>query len=129
MCASLRRAGATVQSITDGEIDERRNWIIPIIDNLRNDPDLELVRSGGWSSYQDLPRYRIRRGHRFSTGYLDLPHVPSSSAVTRSSRRFAPSSVGLGWPSGWAFPATSTWLCSPSVRSERSGTGAARAGR
>ncbi|KAA8881866.1 hypothetical protein F3087_40045 [Nocardia colli] len=69
----LSRTGTSVRSLPDGEIGERSRWIIPVVDSLSYHPDLEQVRFGGWRSYDDLPRYRIRRGHQFDSAHIDLP--------------------------------------------------------
>src|SRR5690242_9321314 len=77
--AALRQALETVGSglryLPDGETGERYHWIIHIIEGLREHPDLELVKDGGWSAYDDIPVFRVKRGHTLRGETLDFGHV------------------------------------------------------
>lgn len=75
MDEALRRLGPHLRRLPDGETGERRNWIIHIIESLRDHPDLVLEHDGGWSDYDDLPRFRVRRGHRLTGAALNFGHV------------------------------------------------------
>lgn len=75
MTAALERLGPHLRWLPDGETGERRNWIVHIIDSFREHPDLELAREGRWTDYDDVPRFRIRRGHSLSAESLDFGHV------------------------------------------------------
>ena len=77
--AALRQAldsvGNGLRYLPDGETGERHHWIIHIIEALRSHPDLELVKPGGWSDYDDTPVFRVKRGHTLSGSSLDFGHV------------------------------------------------------
>lgn len=73
MHEALQAVGAGLKSLPDGETGERYHWIIHIIEGLRDHPDLELVRDGGWTTYEDVPVFRVRKGH--TLGNLDFGHV------------------------------------------------------
>lgn len=71
-------AGSHLRYLPDGEVGERRNWIVHIVEGLRAHPDLELVREGRFENYDDVPRFRVRRGRRFTGASLDLGHVAAA---------------------------------------------------
>jgi hypothetical protein len=43
------------------------NWIIRYLQSRAELPAFEVVKHGNSSSYSDMPRYRVRRGHRLTT--------------------------------------------------------------
>lgn len=75
MATALELVGPYLRSLPDGETGERRNWIISIVESLRAHPDLQLTRSGDWSDYDKLPRFKVKSGHRLYGAGLDLGHV------------------------------------------------------
>ena len=75
MRLAMDKLGPLLRTLPDGETGERRNWIIHLIESLRSQPDLELVKDGDWSDYDRVPRLRIRRGHRLYGATLDFGHV------------------------------------------------------
>ncbi|MBI1376342.1 MAG: hypothetical protein GC157_02500 [Frankiales bacterium] len=93
MTTALEKLGPHVVSLPDGETGPRRNWIIHIIGSLRAHPDLELVRNGTWSDYDDIPRFKVRKGHRLYGASLDFGHV---AAVTASLPVFDEVTAELG---------------------------------
>ena len=44
MRGAAQRLGGRLRMLPDGETGERRNWIVHVIESLRNHPDLEIVR-------------------------------------------------------------------------------------
>ena len=81
MSGALSILGPYLQTLPDGETGERRNWVISIIDGLRDHPDLELRKAGDWSDYDKTPVLKIRKGHELYGANLDFGHV----AAARSS--------------------------------------------
>lgn len=75
MTVSLDRLGPYLRTLPDGETGERRNWIVHIIESLRDHPDLELRREGDWSGYERTVTFGVRRGRRLDGRTLDLGHV------------------------------------------------------
>jgi hypothetical protein len=75
MSLALANLGATLQSLPDGETGDRHNWIIHILEAMRMHPDLELKKDGDWSDYDNIPQFRIRRGHTLRADSLDFGHV------------------------------------------------------
>lgn len=72
--------GPSLLTLPDGETGERRNWIVSMVEGLREHPDLELARDGHWRSYDDTPRFRVRRGHHLFGANLDLGIAESAIA-------------------------------------------------
>ena len=75
MRQALEALGDELRYLPDGETGERHHWVIHIIEGMRDHPDLELVADGRWSDYDDLPKFRIRRGHQLFGATLDFGHV------------------------------------------------------
>ena len=73
MNAALETVGPGLTCLPDGETGERFHWIVHIIEALREHPDFELVRDGAWTTYDDTPVFRVRKGHTVSG--LDFGHV------------------------------------------------------
>ncbi len=80
MSQAIDRLGPMLSSLPDGETGERRNWIISIIESFRSHPDLELAHDGAWTDYDDLPRFKVRKGHRLYGAALDFGHVEAAQA-------------------------------------------------
>jgi hypothetical protein len=78
MRMAMDRLAPYLMTLPDGETGARRNWIINIIESLRSHPDLELTRDGSWSGYEDLPRFKVRHGHRLYGATLDFGHVEAA---------------------------------------------------
>ncbi|KAB2352337.1 hypothetical protein [Actinomadura rudentiformis] len=75
MTAAVQQAGKHLRTLPDGEVGERRNWVVHIIEAFRNRPDVVLRKDGDWSGYDDVPVFKMRKGHRLTAGSLDLGHV------------------------------------------------------
>lgn len=48
------------------------DWIVPFQRQLTEHPDLEVARDGDWSDYDHTIRYRIKSGHEFRSGPLNV---------------------------------------------------------
>src|SRR6201989_2405945 len=59
---ALEHLAPHLDRMTDGETGDRHLWITPGIDGFRANPDVEIVRDGGWTSYEDTARWRVRDG-------------------------------------------------------------------
>lgn len=57
--------------LPDGETGNRKNWIGRLVESLRDHPDLELSKEGDWSDYDSTPRFKVKKGHDFSSVDLD----------------------------------------------------------
>lgn len=75
MRTALEVLGPRLRSLPDGETGERRNWVISIVESLRDHPDLEVVKAGDWSDYDKTPTLRVRRGRTLYGANLDFGHV------------------------------------------------------
>jgi hypothetical protein len=71
-------AGPYLRALADGEVGARRNWITHIVEGLREHPDVELRTDGNWSGYDDRPVFMVKRGHRLTSGSLDLGHAAAA---------------------------------------------------
>jgi hypothetical protein len=95
MAAALHRLGPYLRSLPDGETGERRNWTMPIIESLRVHPAFELRKQGDWSDYDNIPRFRVRKGERVYGASLDLGYV---AAVRDSFAQFEHARALAGRP-------------------------------
>lgn len=75
MSVALDRLGPHLHTLPDGETGERSDWIIHIVESLRDHPDLEVREEGQWSDYDDTLTHKVRLGHSLDGRDLDLGHV------------------------------------------------------
>lgn len=75
MRLAYAKLGPSLLTLPDGETGARRNWVIHIVEAFREHPDVELVREGRWTGYEDVPRFRLKRGHRLRGRALDLGYL------------------------------------------------------
>lgn len=68
----LKHAGACRRPVSGGETGDRANWLVGLLSRLRDHPDLELARDGSFTSYEDMPALRVRRGHTLAPDSLGL---------------------------------------------------------
>lgn len=80
MQLAVSTVGPHLRSLPDGETGQRRDWIISIIESLRNHPDLELAKEGDWSDYDKTPRFKVKRGHKLLGASLDFGQVSAVEA-------------------------------------------------
>ena len=73
MEAALSRLGPHLLTLSDGETGQRAWWIGACIGNLGSNPDVEVSGGGqhDFSSYDDVPQYRIREGATLSAANLE----------------------------------------------------------
>jgi hypothetical protein len=58
--------------VSGGETGDRKDWIVPFVESLRDNPDLEVAKEGRWGSYKDLLVHRVRPGHRLTGSSMSL---------------------------------------------------------
>ena len=80
MTLAMEKLGDRLHTLPDGETGERRNWIIHIVEALRNHPDFEIAREGDWSDYDKTPRFKVVAGKRLSADALSLGHAAAFHA-------------------------------------------------
>jgi len=85
MEAALSRLGPHLLTLSDGETGQRAWWIGACIGNLGSNPDVEVSGGGqhDFSSYDDVPQYRIRDGATLSAANLEAC-LPYEQAFTAS---------------------------------------------
>jgi hypothetical protein len=59
---ALDRLAPHLDRCSDGETGDRHLWCTPIIEKLRANPDVEIVRDGDWSDYEHVAQWRVRDG-------------------------------------------------------------------
>ena len=74
METALERLGPHLLRITDGETGERSQWVMPTLEWLRANPDVEIVRRGDHSDYDHGNRFAVRDGHVFDPANIDLSY-------------------------------------------------------
>jgi hypothetical protein len=102
MQLALELLGPHLRTVPDGETGERRSWILHIIESFRKHPALELRRDGDWSSYEKVPIFGVRKGHRLTADSLQLgyaAHYSESYAAFQALRAKSPHS-GLAFQAG-----------------------------
>src|SRR6185295_4755160 len=72
MDEALRRLGPHLLRLSDGETDHRSQWVTPVIEWMRVNPDVELVRDGDYSDYEHGPLFRVRDGHTLQPENIHL---------------------------------------------------------
>jgi hypothetical protein len=72
MDTALKRLGPHLLRMTDGETGERAQWVLPTMDWLRANPDVELVADGDYSDYEHGTRYAVREGRTFDPANIEL---------------------------------------------------------
>jgi hypothetical protein len=70
---ALASSGKHLHTLTDGETDG--DWVVPIVESLRNNPNLTVRTEGDWSSYKRILVLRVRRGARLQADSLDFGRV------------------------------------------------------
>ncbi len=78
MEAALDRLAPYLLTLSDGETGPRSWWVGACIRNFHGNPDVELAASGrgDFSSYQDVPQFRLRDGATLDAGNVEacLPY-------------------------------------------------------
>jgi len=72
MDTALRRLGPHLLRMTDGETGERSQWVLPGIDWLRANPDVEVLADGDYSSYANGTTFRVRDGRSLDPENIEL---------------------------------------------------------
>ncbi|MEG8184137.1 hypothetical protein GZH49_37345 [Nocardia terpenica] len=72
MATALRRVGAHLLRMTDGETGDRSVWVARTIEWLRANPDVELVHDGVYTDYGTGPIFRVREGRTLDPKNLYL---------------------------------------------------------
>jgi hypothetical protein len=85
MEAALSRLAPYLLTLTDGETGPRSMWVGNCIANLRANPNLELEGGGkrDFSSYEDVPQYRLKEGATLSAESVEAS-LPYLEAFTES---------------------------------------------
>ncbi|SER24025.1 hypothetical protein [Microlunatus flavus] len=79
MGMAARLLGGRLRAMPDGETGTaRKDWLAGLCDEQHGHPDLEVVRPGAWRDYDDVPRLRVRRGHRLYGTNLDYGHAEAA---------------------------------------------------
>jgi len=85
MEAALNRLAPYLLTLSDGETGARSGWIGACIRNMAANPDVELVAvgRGDFSSYEDVPQYRLRDGATLNAANVEAC-LPYEAAFTAS---------------------------------------------
>ncbi len=85
MEAALSRLGPFLLTLSDGETGQRAWWIGACIGNMGANPDVEMSGGGrnDFSSYEDVPQYRLRDGATLSAENVEAC-LPYEQAFTAS---------------------------------------------
>jgi hypothetical protein len=72
---ALRRLAPYLDRMTDGETGDRHLWVTPAIEKFRANPDVEIVRDGDWSDYEQVAVFRVRDGATLDPDNIRLPYA------------------------------------------------------
>src|SRR3954467_15706102 len=77
MEVALEHLAPHLDRMSDGETGDRHLWITPGIDAFRANPDVEMVRDGGWTSYEDTALWRVKEGVTLDPDNIRLHYARS----------------------------------------------------
>jgi hypothetical protein len=70
MDQALSRLAPHLDRLSDGETGDRHLWCTPIIEKLRANPDVEILRDGDWSDYEQVAQWKVADGHTLDPANL-----------------------------------------------------------
>jgi hypothetical protein len=75
MDQALSRLAPYLDRLSDGETGDRHLWCTPVIEKLRANPDVELLRDGDWSDYDHVAQWKVRDGHTLDPANLRMHYA------------------------------------------------------
>jgi hypothetical protein len=85
------------------------DWIIRWLKVLADHPDIDIVRTGGWSGYDDMTRYRIKDGRELRSEFIQVgivdawAHCPEYQGLQRAFPFLADRPLQIGVKSPFDF--------------------------
>ncbi len=70
MDQALSRLAPHLDRLSDGETGDRHLWCTPVIEKLRANPDVEILRDGDWSDYEQVAQWKVADGHTLDPANL-----------------------------------------------------------
>jgi hypothetical protein len=61
-----------VRQLTGGETGARTQWFVPLVKEIKQLPQIRVVKDGDWTSYDDTDRLAARRGARLTADRIPL---------------------------------------------------------
>ncbi|MEM6110727.1 hypothetical protein AAHS21_31625 [Mycobacterium sp. 050272] len=62
-------------AVPDGETGSRNQWVVSIVEALRSNSAVTLKKDGKWSTYDDRPSFKVKRGAKIDPDSLDLGYL------------------------------------------------------
>jgi hypothetical protein len=75
MEVALGRLAPHLDRMTDGETGDRHLWVTPAMEKFRANPDVEIVKDGDWSDYDNVASFRVRDGVTLDPENIRLPYA------------------------------------------------------
>jgi len=75
MTLALERLAPHLDRMSDGETGDRHLWVTPAMEKFRANPDVELVRDGDWSDYDNVAMWRVRDGVTLNPDNIHLHYA------------------------------------------------------
>ncbi len=72
---ALERLGPHLDRLSDGETGDRHLWVTPAMEKFRANPDVEIVRDGDWSDYDNVATWRVRDGVKLNPDNIRLHYA------------------------------------------------------
>ena len=69
---AFTRLGPWLDRCSDGETGLRSQWVTPVVEGMRVNPDVEMTQDGDYTHYEKTPKYKVREGHKLDPANIEL---------------------------------------------------------
>ncbi len=64
--------GPWLDRLSDGETGLRSQWVTPVVEGMRANPNVEMTQDGDYSHYEKTPKYKVREGRTLDPASIEL---------------------------------------------------------
>jgi hypothetical protein len=72
MDVALSRLGPWLDRLSDGETGLRSQWVTPVVEAMRANPDVEMTQDGDYTTYELTPKYKVKEGRTLNPDTIVL---------------------------------------------------------
>lgn len=69
---AFTRLGPWLDRLSDGETGLRSQWVTPVVEGMRANPDVEMTQDGDYTHYEKTPKYKVREGQTLNPANIEL---------------------------------------------------------
>jgi hypothetical protein len=62
MDVAFARLGPWLDRLSDGEVGLRSQWVTPVLEAMRANPDVEITQEGDYTTYDRTPKFKVKDG-------------------------------------------------------------------